>query len=100
MATQEQIGLFRMIAAVLLRCFLFSVALMMLSFICFLVAGDFAYSIHSRLFTLTRSQFDLLYYYSMALIKISAFMFFLVPYIAMRLVIRDAEKGKGSERAE
>ena len=76
------------LARVLIRCFLLSVALLAFWGVCFLVIDDWAYGFHSRFFEMTRPQFDLIMYCGMAFVKLSAFVFFLVPYIALRLVLR------------
>ena len=76
------------LARVLIRCFLLSVALLAFWGVCFLVIDDWAYGFHSRFFEMTRPQFDLIMYCGMAFVKLSAFVFFLVPYVALRLVLR------------
>jgi hypothetical protein len=37
---------------------------------------------------MTRQQFDLIIYCGMGFVKLSAFVFFLIPYVALRLVLR------------
>ena len=76
------------LARVLIRCFLLSVALLAFWGVCYLVIGDWGYGFHSRFFEMTRQQFDLIMYCGMAFVKLSAFVFFLIPYIALRLVLR------------
>lgn len=93
MSTQERVGALRLMAAILWRCVVFSVALLMLWFLLFLLAGDLVYNIHSRLFELSRHDFDLMNYYGMAFLKVCGITFFLFPWIAIHLVIRTAEKG-------
>jgi hypothetical protein len=66
----------------------------MLWFVLFLLAGDLVYSVHSRLFELSRRDFDLMNYCGMAFLKICGITVFLFPWIAIQLVIRKAEKGK------
>lgn len=87
MATDDQINMLKTIAGILLRCFILSFALLMLWFIIFLMAGDFAYSIHSRWFDLSRREFDIMNYYGMAFVKICSIMFFLFPYISIKLIL-------------
>jgi hypothetical protein len=76
------------VAGVCLRCFALAVCLMLFSFVFYLVAADCAYSIHSRWFEITRPNFELMYYCWMAFMKIVSFLFFLIPYIAIKLMLR------------
>ena len=88
MIKDEQIDFFNAVAAVLIRCFLLAFCLLLFSFVFYLLAADWAYSVHSKWFDLTRQEFDLMYYYVLAFMKIAAFLFFLIPYIAIKLTIR------------
>ena len=91
MTTPDQTGMLEAIAAILLRCFLLCMAVLLLWFGFILLGADFAYGIHSQWFELSRHDFDLMNYYGMALIKGCGFMFFLFPYISIRLVLRKKE---------
>ena len=73
---------------VLLRCVLLGFLLLLFWFGFYLLAGDWAHGIHARWFELTKHQFDLMNYYGMAFIKMSVILFFLIPYVAIRLVLR------------
>ncbi len=76
-------------ARVLIRCFALSIALLIIWFGLYLLLGDWAHSVHSRMFgELSRRDFELINYCGMALVKLSAFVFFLIPYIALKLVLR------------
>jgi hypothetical protein len=88
MNQDEQNVLFEKLSAILIRCFFLSMVLLLVSFIFFLLAGNTVYGLHSRWFYFDRQDYDLLFYYGMAFIKICAFVFFLFPYIAIRLVLR------------
>ena len=70
---------------VLGTCFLVAAALILIWFVFYLAAGDFAYAIHSSLFDIERRQFEAMNYYGMAFIKLLAFVLFLVPYIALKI---------------
>lgn len=91
MATREQLDVMRLIAAVLIWSFLFAMALTLAWFIFFIVARDWAFALHSKWFDLTPRDFDLMCYYSMALMKIIGIVFFLFPYLAIRLVVWKAK---------
>jgi heme/copper-type cytochrome/quinol oxidase subunit 2 len=88
MTKDKQNNLLEAVAGVFLRCFVLAVCLLLLWFVFYLLAGDWAYSIHSRWFELTRHEFTLMYYYLMAFIKIVTFLFFLFPYIFIKLILR------------
>jgi len=88
MTKDEQNNLLEAAAGVCLRCFVLAVCLLLFSFVFYLLAADWAYSIHSRWFELSRLHFDLMYYYVMAFMKIVSFLFFLIPYIAIKLILR------------
>jgi heme/copper-type cytochrome/quinol oxidase subunit 2 len=88
MNREEQHILLDSLAGVLIRCFFLTIALLLVWFIFFLLAGDVGFYLHSRWFEIDGRDYDLLFYYGMAFLKICAFVFFLFPYIAIRLVIR------------
>ena len=87
MIKDEQINCLDAVAGVCLRCFVLAVCLLLFSFVFYLLAADWAYSIHSSWFELSRHDFDLMYYYVMAFTKIVSFLFFLLPYIAIKLIL-------------
>ena len=88
MNKEELNDLMDSLSAILIRCFFLTVALLLLSFIFYLLSGDIAYRLHSKWFELSKYDYDLLYYGGMAFIKICAVIFFLVPYFAIRMVVR------------
>ena len=49
-------------------------------------ADDWVYKMHSRFFTIERRQFDAIHYAGMAFYKICIFTFFIVPYLALRIM--------------
>ncbi len=88
MIKDEQINCLDAVAGVLLRCFVLAFCLLLFSFVFYLLAADWAYSIHSRWFEIDRNNFDLMNYYGMGILKIAGFLFFLIPYIAIKLILR------------
>ncbi len=84
----KQSNSLEVLAGVLLRCFLLAVCLLLLWFVFFLVAGQWAYSIHSKWFEITRHDFDIIMYCAIAFFKTSATLFFLLPFIAVKLILR------------
>jgi TRAP-type C4-dicarboxylate transport system permease small subunit len=88
MTKDEQNNLLDAVAGIFLRCFVLAVCLLLFSFVFYLLAADWAYSIHSRWFDISRLHFDLMYYYVMAFMKIASFLFFLLPFISIKLFLR------------
>lgn len=74
------------VAGILIRCFLGGMALLMLWFAGFAAAGDSIYQVHSRWFQIPRQTFDAIHYAGMALTKITIILFFLLPWIAIKLL--------------
>jgi len=87
MTKDEQNRMLDAVAGVFLRCFVLAVCLLLFWFVFYLVGGDWAYSIHSKWFELSRLHFGLMNYYGMALIKITSFLIFLFPYVAIKLIL-------------
>ena len=77
------------VANILLRSFLITVGAMLLTWLVWLVAGDFVYSIHSRMIDLTRKEFDIFFLYSMTFLKGLNVIFFLFPFLAIKWFLRD-----------
>ncbi len=88
------------IAKVLIRCFWMVMALLMAWFLFYLTGGDWAYGFHREIwFDLTRHEFALLNLYGLTFLKLSAFGLFLVPYIAIRMVLRQTSPDEGAPRS-
>ncbi|HUW19547.1 MAG TPA: hypothetical protein VMW16_09615 [Sedimentisphaerales bacterium] len=88
MTKDEQNDMLDAAAGIFLRCFVLAVCLLLLWFVFFLVGADWAYGIHSRWFGLSRLHFDLMIYYGLAFFKMAAILFFLLPYVSIRLILR------------
>ena len=88
MTKDEQNNLLDAVAGILLRCFVLSFCLLLLWFVLYLLAADWAYSIHSRWFEIDRHNFDVIWYCGMGILKIAAFLFFLFPFVSIKLILR------------
>lgn len=55
-------------------------------FLIFMLAHDWMFSLHRRWFTLSRESFDAIHYAGMACYKVLVWLFFIIPYFALRLV--------------
>jgi hypothetical protein len=76
------------LARVLLRCFVLGYALLLLWAAVYLAAGNVLYALANRLFCLTAHELDVVQYCGIALVKCLVLLFFLFPYVAIRLVLR------------
>ena len=80
------------LAKVLLRCFVLGYALLLLWAGVYLAAGNVLYAPANRLFGLTAHEVDLVQYCGIAFVKCVVLLFFLFPYVAIRLVLRKSAK--------
>ncbi len=67
-------------------CTILNVALLVLSSLICVCAGDWAYRIHSKLFPISRETFNVVIYSFIALYKILVIVFNLIPYIALLII--------------
>ena len=81
-------GALRTTSEVLIWCFAFSMGMLLVWFGFVALAGDWVYSVHSCFFDISREHFALTHYLGMAFWKVGAFMLFLFPALAVRLVLR------------
>ena len=75
-------------AGVLLWCFVFSIAVLLLWWVLLVLFGNWVYAVHTYFFEISRNQFDVVHYAGMALLKIGAFGLFLFPFLGIKLVQR------------
>ena len=88
MTNDELNNLLEAVAGILIRCLLLSVLVLWIWFFFAIAAGDWAYGIHARWFRIDRSSFDVIWYCWMGVVKMIAFMFFLFPYVSIKLVLK------------
>lgn len=85
----------KFVEGVLLRCLVLGFVVLIIWFLFIVTAGGLAYDIHGGLFKeITVHQFQVIHYCGMGLLKLFIFVFFLVPYVAMRWT------GKGQKSAD
>jgi hypothetical protein len=78
-------------AKVLLRCWLLGFVLMLLMFGMYMLAGDLVHRLHGDMFGLSTHELDVVFYCGMGLVKLCVLTFFLIPWAAVRLVLRKAK---------
>ena len=67
-------------------CTILNVALLVLSSLFCICARDWAYRIHSKLFSISRETFNVMMYSFIALYKLLVIVFSLIPYIALLII--------------
>jgi len=72
----------------LLRCWIFGLLFVSFWFFLYILAGDFVYRLHGDWFGLSRHEMDVIFYCGMGLVKLLVIMFFFIPWLAIRLVLR------------
>ncbi len=80
------------VAKILIRCFWMGIAFQLFLLLWALPGAEFAHSMHSKLFQISRHEFDLIMYCCMGLVKLVSIVGFLIPYLAIRLVMRQQAK--------
>jgi hypothetical protein len=78
----------RTVARVLMWCILLSGAILVLWFGMLVLAGEWVYRMHAQFFPVSREHFAFLHYGGLALLKSAVIVLFLVPYAAIRIVLR------------
>ncbi len=73
---------------ILLRCWIISFVLAMFSFVVFMLTGDMIDEIHGKMFELSAHELDLIIYCGLGLFKLFVLIFFLIPWMAIKLVLR------------
>jgi len=74
------------LTAFFMWCTILNFALLLLSSLFCLCAGDWVYRIHSKWFSISRETFNVAIYSFLGLYKIFVFVFCLIPYIALLIV--------------
>ena len=76
------------LAAAFGTAFLISVGLQLFALAMLVGLNDFAYSVHSRIFTITPEQFELASYCFLGAMKVLGLTLFLVPWAALKLTAK------------
>ena len=74
------------LTAFFMWCTILNVALLLLSSLFCICAGDWAYRIHSKLFSISRETFNAAIYSFIGLYKVLVFVFNLIPYVALLII--------------
>ena len=88
--TPQTSEFFDTLAKILLRCFVLGFLLLLIWVGAFVLARDVIHNLHGQMFGLSAHELDIIHYCGIALVKLCVFLFFLFPWIAIRLVLRKA----------
>ena len=77
-----------LVGQVLIRCFWGGVILTLVWFVFCILLGDWVYSVHGSMNSMTRQQFDVTHYCGIAALMTGTFTLFLLPYLSIRLVLK------------
>ena len=69
-------------------CWVFGFVLVTVWFGVYMLAGDFIYRFHGGMFDLSKHELDVIFYCGIGLAKLCVWVFFLIPWAAIRLVLR------------
>ncbi|MFA5026579.1 MAG: DUF6868 family protein [Candidatus Methylomirabilota bacterium] len=76
------------LSRVLLGAFGLGMLLLLVWVAVFALLGEFVYTLHGSFFAISRAHFDAIHYAGIACVKVSLFLFFLFPYLALRWELR------------
>jgi hypothetical protein len=82
---------FDTLGKVLLRCWIIGSVLLLFSFVVFMLTGEIIDEIHGKMFGLSAHELDLIIYCGLGLFKLFVLIFYLFPWIAIKLVLRKAK---------
>jgi hypothetical protein len=80
------------LARILIRSFLLGWGLLLLWFLFYLFLPGWLYEMNTKWFNIGRHEFDLINYCGIGLVKITVLLFFLFPYLSIRLILRKKKK--------
>ena len=80
------------VATFLLRSFLFGLAFLLFWFLLYLIAPGWMFEMNARWFNIGKRDFDLINYFGIGFVKISIFLFFFLPYLAIKSMSRRKER--------
>ncbi len=67
-------------------CTILNVALLLLSSLMCICAADWAYRMHSKLFSISKETFNVVIYSFIALYKLLVIVFILIPYVTLLII--------------
>ena len=86
--TDSNRELLQLLGNILLRCWLLGFGFLLLLFLTSQLATKFIYNLHTSMFGLSTHELDIILYCSLALIKLTTFLLFFTPWLAILLTLR------------
>jgi hypothetical protein len=80
--------LFITLSRALLRCWLCGFFLLLIWFGLYMAAGEVIHRLHGGMFGLSNHEMDVIFYCGMGLFKLLLILFFVFPWLALRMVLR------------
>jgi len=80
------------IAKVLIRCVVMIAIVLVFWWGSLAVMGDLAYRAHTVFMPVSRAEFNAIHYAGLVMTKAAMGVFFLIPYVAIRLVLRQRSR--------
>jgi len=90
---QREIEVLELISQILLRCIVMGIIVLLFWWGVLAAFGDWAYEAHSGFIPITREQFNAIHYAGILLTKSALGFLFVIPYVAIRLVIKKRAAG-------
>jgi hypothetical protein len=75
------------LSGILLRSFLILFVFMLFSWLMSIIFSDFIYALYSKMYHIDKQNFDIFTLYTLLLVKILNIVFFVVPYLAIKLYL-------------
>ncbi len=94
--TERNDGFLQTVATILLRSFLFGLAILVVWFFLYLITPNWMYELNASWFNVGKRDFDLINYFGIGFFKISIILFFLLPYLAIRSMSRKKGRKKSA----
>ena len=79
-----------MLSKVLIRCFFMGLIILLFWGLLILLGGETVCRYHTSIFKMSPDQFYAINYWGIALTKVLVFLFFFLPYVSIRLVLKNA----------
>ena len=84
-------NVFDTLAKILLRCWIFGSALLVIWFGAAWLLGDIIHKLHGPMFGITMHEFDVIFYGALGMLKLCVLVFFFIPWLAIRLVLKKTQ---------
>ncbi|TWU44135.1 hypothetical protein Q31b_16710 [Novipirellula aureliae] len=86
--TDQTKDLLTTLSSILLRCWILGLVLLFVGFGTTQLMGEFMFKLHGPITGLSKHELELIFYCGMGLLKLGIFIFFLIPWISIKLVLR------------